>query len=104
MPDIMSSFVFQASRRALLTHLLNTFNEASRHRDEHIKLGMQESDDEKRHIDNLLSAEKAADEQVKKLEYWSDIREMAATSESNEYDQWQRFHSSESKGVVSTRE
>ena len=108
MPYIMSSFIFQASRRALLSHLLNTFDDVSRHRNEHTELGTHESDDEKRHIDNLLSAVKAAEEQVRKLEYWSDVREMAASDESksmmdNEHERdhrWERFHGSESREVV----
>lgn len=47
---------------------------ASRHRDEHLKHGKDEGPLEKRRIDNLMRAIKAADDQVKKLEYWSDQR------------------------------
>jgi hypothetical protein len=105
MPDIMSSFVFQASRRALLARLRDTFNDASKHREEHAELGTHENDDEKKHIDNILSAVKAADEQVRRLEYWSDVRDMAESKHAtDEHDQWQRFHDSESKEIVPTGE
>ncbi|TKA71531.1 hypothetical protein B0A49_06003 [Cryomyces minteri] len=81
MPTIMTSFIFQNSRRQLLTTLLRTFDAASQHRAAHAQRGSPEDDDEKRAIDNLLNAVRAADEQVRRLEYWSDIRDMARRGE-----------------------
>jgi len=81
MPDIMFSFIFQISRRQLLAHLLHVCNAASGHRGEHIERDKPEDDVEKRRIDSLLKAVHAADEQVKGLEYWSDVKNMAQTGE-----------------------
>lgn len=77
MQTIMSLCIFQNSRRQLLTLLMSAFDAASRHREEHAEHGEDESADERRRIDNLLRALSSADEEVKKLEYWSDIRRMA---------------------------
>lgn len=54
---------------------------ASRHRDSHEKRGEPENPQEKRKIDNLLRAISAADQQVKKLEYWSDQRKIVSEGE-----------------------
>ncbi|GAB7350026.1 hypothetical protein MBLNU459_g0700t1 [Dothideomycetes sp. NU459] len=103
MPTIMSLCIFQNSRRQLLTLLMSAFDAASRHREEHTKHGEDESADERRRIDNLLRAISAADEQVKKLEYWSDIRRMvregntaAATDDGNGWpsDKWRGLDNS----------
>ncbi|KAI9779907.1 MAG: hypothetical protein M1835_004611 [Candelina submexicana] len=81
MPEIMSFFIFQNSRRQMLANLSRTFEETSRHRNEHIERGEPEDEVEKREIDNLLNAVKAADEQVKRLEYWSDAKDVASQGE-----------------------
>ncbi|KAK4981359.1 hypothetical protein LTR66_010055 [Elasticomyces elasticus] len=81
MPNIMSLFIFQSSRRQLLATLMHRFDAASRHRHEHTQSERAESDEEKRRIDNLLRAVRVADEEVKRLEYWSDIRSMARHGE-----------------------
>lgn len=73
----MSHFLFQTSRRQLLTMLMQKFEAASNHREEHLRRGEAEDEREKRDIDILLQAVKAADEEVKRLEYWSDIRDIA---------------------------
>ena len=78
----MASFIFQASRRQLLAHLSRKLDAASSHRDQHLKRGEPENDIEERQIDNLLKAIRAADEQVKELEFWSDIKAMAIEGES----------------------
>lgn len=67
-------FLFQNSRRQLLALLLKSADDASRHRDEHIERGKPEDEAEKKKIDNLLKAAKAADEQIRGLEFWSDVR------------------------------
>jgi hypothetical protein len=89
--------IFQNSRRQLLATLMDTFDAAEKHRDEHKTEGKPEGEAEARRIDNLLKAVKAADVECKKLEYWSDIRELAvegragnATAEESGWDEtWQ---------------
>jgi len=82
MAEIMASFVFQASRRQLLAHLSRKFDAASSHRHQHLERGEPEDDEEERQIDYLLKAVRAADEQVQELEFWSDVKAMAAEGES----------------------
>lgn len=83
MPDIMSLFVYQSSRRHLLAELLQRFDATTKRKE---SLADHTHDDEEtkrkhdvaaRQADNLLKAVNAADDQVKKLEYWSDIKSMA---------------------------
>lgn len=81
MPEIMAQFIFQASRRYLLAHLSKKFDEASAHREEHEKENKEEGPNESRRIDNLQAAVKAADDEVKRLEFWSDIKDMAEKGE-----------------------
>lgn len=73
----MALFVFQNSRQALLDMLMDQANAASTHREEHKNQDKEEGPEEKLRIDNLLHAIDAADREVKRLEYWSDIRKMA---------------------------
>ena len=75
-PHIMSILVFQNSRTTLLRLLVDEVNKAASHREEHRTQGKEEGDRESRRIDYLLKASSAADRQVKKLEYWSDVRHM----------------------------
>jgi hypothetical protein len=77
MPAIMSLFVFQSSRLQLLASLKHRFSVAAAHRDEHVKRGEPEDEHERKAIDNLLRAVEAADEQCKRLEFWSDYRSVA---------------------------
>ncbi|RVX67791.1 hypothetical protein B0A52_07719 [Exophiala mesophila] len=70
--DIMSFFVFQNSRRQLLTYLKESANHAREHREKHSQEGQPESDQESRRIDHLLQAIDAANAQITGLEYWSD--------------------------------
>jgi hypothetical protein len=77
MHDIMRMFIFQASRRLLLAHLLKIFNEAL---DAHEKIAKKQEETEPRvqhRIDHLAEAVKHADEEVKKLEFWSDVKRIA---------------------------
>ncbi len=81
MPEIMSLLIFQASRRQLLSRLLQTFVTAS----ERIKDRIEDTDGihqaEKRRVESLEKAVHAAEDEVKRLEYWSDIKEMATNGE-----------------------
>jgi hypothetical protein len=56
---------------------MDTFDAAREHREDHREQGKPEGDAEGRRINNLLKAVEAADAECKKLEYWSDIRQLA---------------------------
>lgn len=71
MHEIMSLFVFQASRRLLLTRLAHVHDQILRMIDEG-----DSSEQLRRKAENLTAATKHADEEVRRLEYWSDIKEM----------------------------
>ncbi|KAL5115393.1 hypothetical protein ACEQ8H_006693 [Pleosporales sp. CAS-2024a] len=76
-PAIMSMLIFQNSRRQLLSTLMDRFEAAKSHREEHKASGKPEGHVEERRITNLTKAIEAADSECKKLEYWSDIRMLA---------------------------
>ncbi|EMC92545.1 hypothetical protein BAUCODRAFT_38615 [Baudoinia panamericana UAMH 10762] len=85
MPEIMSLFVYQSSRRQLLSNLVahhETAHEqqqdlASHDHDKDTEEKQKKHADAVRRADNLHAAVQAAESQVKHLEYWSDIRDMA---------------------------
>ena len=84
MSEIMALFIYQSSRRQLLADLLHRFDEAhekqqdlSAHEHDEDEKAKQEHDATAKHAENLINAVHAADEQVKKLEFWSDIKVMA---------------------------
>lgn len=97
--------IFQNSRRQLLSTLMDRFEAARAHRDEHKKEDRPEGEAEQRRIDNLLRAIEAADSECKKLEYWSDIKNLAeegkagnATDLSKGWDEkWQGLDGSGAK-------
>jgi hypothetical protein len=110
MHEIMRMFIFQASRRLLLTHLLKIFNEAT---EEQERSSAEEIDPaKKRRLQYLEAAVKHADEEVKKLEFWSDVKTMAekgqtigAVDVSKGWDKsWAGLDSSGPKDVVSDKE
>lgn len=68
--------VFQNSRRQLLSTLMDRFEAAKDRREQHIKDSQPETDAEERRINNLLKSIEAADNECKKLEYWSDIKNL----------------------------
>ena len=72
-PNIMSQFVFQNSRRQLLSCLLHTVENAT---NTPIASGKKPETDPaaSRRIDNLSKALHAAEQQAKTLEYWSDVQ------------------------------
>jgi hypothetical protein len=81
MHDIMGMFIFQASRRLLLTHLIKIFNEASEQQKAEIDNEKNEDSTKKRQYDNLKAAVKHAEEEVRKLEFWSDVKDMTEKGE-----------------------
>ncbi len=87
MKDVMGMFIFQASRRVLLAHLVKTLDgetERLRRKSASLPPDHKATDEEiaekeraDKRISNLMIAVRAADEEVKRLEYWSDIKEIA---------------------------
>lgn len=75
-PHIMSMMVFQSSRRTVLSLLVNELNKTTALHEGHKAQEQEEDERETRRIENLKRASAVADEQVKKLEFWSDIRHM----------------------------
>lgn len=71
MHEIMSLFVFQASRRTLLTRLMEIYDETT------AQLEKNETPNLKDRQQALKEAVKHADEEVRKLAYWSDVKQMA---------------------------
>lgn len=78
MHEIMSLFVFQASRRVLLTRLTEVHDDAAGRRAE----AAGASPGLERRADNLAEAVRHADEEVRRLEYWSDVKGMAEEGDS----------------------
>ncbi|KAK2034593.1 meiotically up-regulated 65 protein [Colletotrichum zoysiae] len=77
MHDIMGIFVFQASRRLLLSRLTQIYDDAvaaDRKQDD----GNGKAKERKEH---LAAAIKHADEEVKRLSYWSDVKGLAENGE-----------------------
>lgn len=97
--------VFQNSRRQLLSTLMERFEAAKEHREEHQKQDKPEGDAEERRINNLMKSIEAADAECKKLEYWSDIRKLvhdgtAGKATDNEHgwdEKWQGLDESGAK-------
>ncbi|EME83119.1 uncharacterized protein MYCFIDRAFT_110011, partial [Pseudocercospora fijiensis CIRAD86] len=81
MEEIMGMLIFQSSRRQLLIDLISRHEQlraeqqalANHEHGNDLQL-QQEHDRKARHASNLHKAIHVAEEQVKKLEYWSDIR------------------------------
>ncbi|KAK8045140.1 meiotically up-regulated protein [Apiospora rasikravindrae] len=94
MHEIMSIFVFQASRRLLLTRLMGIHDDVVRKLEEQKRAGKNKAEghDENPNdqpdsnlevkVKNLAAAVTHADEEVRRLEYWSDVKGMAEGGES----------------------
>ncbi|RDW91378.1 hypothetical protein BP5796_02543 [Coleophoma crateriformis] len=82
MHEIMGQFIFQASRKLFLASLIKMLDQVSARESRELK---DESDDKNsnqdRQLRNLQGAIKAADDEVKRLEFWSDVKEMAEKGE-----------------------
>ncbi|KAI9715541.1 MAG: hypothetical protein M1828_000793 [Chrysothrix sp. TS-e1954] len=81
-PHILSLFLFQYSRRSLLSAMVRKIDAASDHRNEHQRRQEPEHKDEKGSIDNLQRAIEAADKEIQRLEFWSDIKDAVSKGES----------------------
>lgn len=78
MHEIMSLFVFQTARRVLLSRLMQVHDDVQDELEQG-KGGDVES--LRRKVEHLKAAIKHADEEVKRLEYWSDMKEMVVEGE-----------------------
>ncbi|KAI1657322.1 hypothetical protein F4813DRAFT_85740 [Daldinia decipiens] len=76
MHEIMSLFVFQATRKLLLARLIQLHDDQVESEQKGTSLATQQR------AENLAAAIKHADEEVRRLEYWSDIKGMAESGES----------------------
>jgi hypothetical protein len=83
----MKQLIFQSSRRQLLGDLISRHEQLRREQDElnSHQHGTQDKVQEQheiklRHAENLHKAIHAADQQVKKLEYWSDMKEVSGSA------------------------
>ncbi len=78
MHEVMSLFVFQASRRVLLSRLSDVCDKtvAEQKNDKGKGKGGVEPGLDQR-AENLCAAVKHADEEVRRLEYWSDVKAVA---------------------------
>ncbi|KAL6892484.1 hypothetical protein HDV57DRAFT_507253 [Trichoderma longibrachiatum] len=75
MHEIMSLFIFQQSRRELLSYLMQKHDEIAKAWEE------DKSPELKRRKEALDAATKHAEEEVCKLAYWSDVKQMAESGE-----------------------
>ncbi|RYO77768.1 hypothetical protein DL766_002138 [Monosporascus sp. MC13-8B] len=96
MHDVMALFMFQTSRKLLLARLTHLYDELTAAATTATAVGSdgegkgkeEEEGKEKsperhrRRVENLAAAITHADEEVRKLEYWSDIKAMAESGES----------------------
>lgn len=78
MHEIMALFVFQASRRQLLGHLRRKLDES---KEELASKGNRDKAELRTRLAALEAAITHADEEVRKLSYWSDIKQMAVQGE-----------------------
>ena len=83
MDEIMGMFMYQTSVRQLLARLQNVFDSTTSHRREHLEQDNPEDDREQRRLDSLLAAMRAADDHVKDLEYWSDVKRVTKNGRTN---------------------
>jgi hypothetical protein len=79
--EIMGMFIFQASRRLLLSHLSRIFNEAVEEQKRDADSGKEPDPAKKRRLENLEAVLGHADEEVRRLEFWSDIKDIAEQGE-----------------------
>lgn len=77
MHEIMATFVFQTSRRLLLSRLMQIFDETAAREQQDDSPGTRER------LANIKAAVQHADEEVRRLEYWSDVKQIAEAGESH---------------------
>jgi hypothetical protein len=80
-PEIMSLFMFQTSRRQLVELLQLEAADVQKYRDEHDAEDEPEDEAESRRIGNILKAIQIANKQIRGLEYWSDPKHVLQLSD-----------------------
>lgn len=96
MHNIMGLFIFQASRRLLLSHLIHTFDSAAEQLE-------RKNDAVETHLENrheaLRNAVKHADEEVRRLAYWSDVKQMAENGETHAMEKRKGWDAEKWEGI-----
>ncbi|KAI1207171.1 uncharacterized protein F4807DRAFT_189623 [Annulohypoxylon truncatum] len=82
MHEIMASFIFQATRKLLLSRLIKFHDEQVDGGNKGDMGDKGKSPATHQRAENLAAAIKHADEEVRRLEYWSDIKDMAESGQS----------------------
>lgn len=98
MPDIMTSFLFQNSRRQLLAYLIHACDAASEHQGKHFGKETLGHEVQELRVRSLSNAVRAAEEQVKGLEYWSDVKNVVGLEEGNDAADHQECSPIENEG------
>lgn len=106
-PELLSLFVHQTSRRQFQSSLLEILDETTKTRDVNFR-GMEQSTEESdvdiearaRKIDNLLKAVNAAGVHVNDVNYWSDLRTRATSSKTGPTDETHALDATESAEVA----
>jgi hypothetical protein len=113
MDEIMQQFIFQASRKLLLAHLSQILADLSNQKDGTVDDDKEEDSARQRRLEYLEAAITAADEQVKRLEFWSDIKNLVERGETSggvddsqgwNEEKWTGIDDSGPKDVISDRE
>ncbi|PHH62212.1 hypothetical protein CDD81_7339 [Ophiocordyceps australis] len=86
MHEVMSLFIFQASRRQLLSHLMRKHDELKEQLG-HWHGSTTGLEELRRRKEALDGAARHAGEEVRRLAYWSDVKRMAAEGELKELDE-----------------
>ncbi|KAF2099415.1 hypothetical protein NA57DRAFT_74915 [Rhizodiscina lignyota] len=93
MHEMMSLLVFQSSRQQLLTMLLKKYEDATEEQKKENRKKKKEKEKEisagdqsmiEKNVENLRRAVEAANEECKRLEYWSDMRDVVRDGEVND--------------------
>lgn len=95
MHNIMRIFVFQASRRLLLSHLMHIYDSAT----EELEKKSENDEGLESRREALRKAIKHADEEVRKLAYWSDVKQMAEDGETGVMEERKGWDDEEWEGL-----
>lgn len=95
MHNIMRIFVFQASRRLLLSHLMHIYDSAT----EELEKKSENDEGLESRREALRKAIKHADEEVRKLAYWSDVKQMAENGETGVMEERKGWDDEEWEGI-----
>ena len=86
MQEIMAGFTFQESRQQLLSYFEEVSDRIKEHREQHKADGKPESEAETMKVNVLVKAIPIAQNHVKDLEYWSDVKKISHNANQDETD------------------